>query len=72
MIYPSKSPGKGKVAFIFPGQGSQAVGMGLELYQHSPAAREFFEEKKKPSSTPALPSVATAGEAVAQEGARQP
>lgn len=32
------------VAFVFPGQGSQKVGMGLDLYQNSPAAREVFEE----------------------------
>jgi [acyl-carrier-protein] S-malonyltransferase len=31
-------------AFIFPGQGSQAVGMGLALSQASPAAREVFQE----------------------------
>ena len=31
-------------AFIFPGQGSQSVGMGGELYDESPAAREVFEE----------------------------
>ncbi len=31
-------------AFVFPGQGSQKVGMGLELAQSSPAAREVFEE----------------------------
>ena len=33
-----------KIAFVFPGQGSQVVGMGSELYQSSPAARQVFEE----------------------------
>ena len=31
-------------AFIFPGQGSQAVGMGRDLADASPVARETFEE----------------------------
>ncbi|MBA2470172.1 MAG: ACP S-malonyltransferase [Chloroflexia bacterium] len=32
------------VAFVFPGQGSQAVGMGRELYERSPAARATIDE----------------------------
>jgi [acyl-carrier-protein] S-malonyltransferase len=32
------------IAFLFPGQGSQAVGMGKELADHHPVARQTFEE----------------------------
>lgn len=33
-----------KIAFIFPGQGSQTVGMGKDLFDNFPSAREVFEE----------------------------
>lgn len=32
------------VAWIFPGQGSQIVGMGRDLYEELPAARAIFDE----------------------------
>ena len=33
-----------KIAFIFPGQGAQAPGMGKDLYENSQAAKLVFEE----------------------------
>lgn len=31
-------------AFVFPGQGAQFVGMGKELYENNPLAKELFEK----------------------------
>ena len=32
------------IAFLFPGQGSQSVGMGRDLVEKFPAAKAVFEE----------------------------
>lgn len=33
-----------KIAFVFPGQGAQKVGMGKEFYESSPIAKEIFDQ----------------------------
>ncbi len=40
------------IAFIFPGQGSQFVGMGKALHEGSPAARAVFEQVDEALSSP--------------------
>lgn len=47
-------------AFVFPGQGSQKVGMGSELAEASTAAREVFEEVDDALSQP-LSAIMRAG-----------
>src|SRR5690606_40559338 len=36
-------PWSPRVAWLFPGQGAQAVGMGSDLYERVPAARAVFD-----------------------------
>ncbi len=36
-----------KIAYVFPGQGAQAVGMGFDLYQSFSSARAVFEQADK-------------------------
>jgi [acyl-carrier-protein] S-malonyltransferase len=33
-----------KIAFVFPGQGSQVIGMGKDIVDAYPVARETIEE----------------------------
>ncbi|HXM61261.1 MAG TPA: ACP S-malonyltransferase [Terriglobales bacterium] len=40
----NSSPTNGSIAFLFPGQGSQAIGMSKELAEQYPIARQTFEE----------------------------
>ena len=34
----------GKIAFVFPGQGAQVVGMGKDLYDNSTIAKNIFDK----------------------------
>src|ERR1700691_5324678 len=40
----NSSPTNGSIAFLFPDQGSQAIGMSKELAEQYPTARQTFEE----------------------------
>jgi [acyl-carrier-protein] S-malonyltransferase len=36
-----------KIAFLFPGQGSQEIGMGRDFYEHFDIAKQLFEEAEE-------------------------
>lgn len=40
----SRDVSASKVAYVFPGQGTQHVGMGQDLYEQSPVARKLLDE----------------------------
>ena len=37
----------GKIAFIYPGQGAQKIGMGKDFYETKPNARRIYDEADK-------------------------
>ena len=40
----TEAQGENRAVFVFPGQNSQFVGMGRDLYEESPAARTIFQQ----------------------------
>ena len=36
-----------KIAFIYPGQGAQAVGMGMDFYEKSPLSKADFDQSSE-------------------------
>ena len=41
-----------KIGFLFPGQGSQAVGMGKDLYENYEEAREVYDKVEEITGMP--------------------
>ncbi|MBI4298807.1 MAG: ACP S-malonyltransferase [Chloroflexi bacterium] len=52
LLRPENSAVNTSLAYLFPGQGSQAVGIGLQLYQQSPSAKAVLQEVDEALKTP--------------------
>ena len=42
----------GKIAFLYPGQGSQKCGMGLDFYKNSPEAKKIYDQAEEALGIP--------------------
>lgn len=61
-----------KCAFVFPGQGSQAVGMGKDFFENSPIAKEMFADAKERTGIDFETLLFTENENLAQTAFTQP
>ena len=43
---------KSKIAFLFPGQGAQVVGMGKDIYEKYEEARKIYDDVERISEMP--------------------
>ena len=41
-----------KIGFLFPGQGSQTVGMGKDLYENYEIVREIYDKAEEITKVP--------------------
>ncbi|MFA5501568.1 MAG: ACP S-malonyltransferase [Sulfurovaceae bacterium] len=61
-----------KCAFVFPGQGSQAIGMGKDFFENSSVAKEMFADAKERTDIDFETLLFTENENLAQTAFTQP
>jgi len=54
----------GKLAFVFPGQGSQYIGMGKDLYENLPVCRDIMDKINNLSNNSLLEKVFSGTESI--------
>lgn len=51
-IRDTENTGSRKIAFLYPGQGSQKCGMGLDFYKNSPEAKKIYDQAEEALGIP--------------------
>ena len=51
-IRDTENTGSRKIAFLYPGQGSQKCGMGLDFYKNSPEAKKVYDQAEEALGIP--------------------